>query len=132
MNPQNEIAILDFGSQYTHLIGRRIRELGVVSHIYHNDVLSGTLKNAAGIIISGGPRSVIRDPQLGYDPEIFELGIPVLGLCYGHQLISNIFHGTVSSGSAREYGIAEMRIYQAPIFNGVPNETVVWMSQIFL
>lgn len=128
MKCTNEIAILDFGSQYTHLIGRRIRELGVASHIYHNDISSDSLKNAVGIILSGGPRSVVREPILEYDPLIFELGVPVLGLCYGHQLMSKIFYGKVSSGSSREYGLAEMRVLPSPIFNGVPKESVVWMS----
>ncbi|MFA7654182.1 MAG: glutamine-hydrolyzing GMP synthase [Candidatus Magasanikbacteria bacterium] len=128
MQSNNEIAILDFGSQYTHLIGRRIRELGVISHIYHNDASADKLKNVVGIILSGGPRSVARDPKLAYDPAIFKLGIPILGLCYGHQLMADVFGGAVGSGQAREYGLANMSVFPAPIFKKVPKKTTVWMS----
>ncbi|MFA6486195.1 MAG: glutamine-hydrolyzing GMP synthase [Candidatus Magasanikbacteria bacterium] len=128
MNPKNEIAILDFGSQYTHLIGRRVRELGVISHIYPNDISADKLRNAVGIILSGGPRSVVRDAKLAYDKKIFELGLPILGLCYGHQLMAYHFGGSVGSGQAREYGEAKMSVSPAPIFRGVPKKTTVWMS----
>lgn len=124
----NEIAILDFGSQYTHLIARRIRELGVKSHIYPNDIPADELKNAVGIILSGGPKSVVSDVKLAYDPKLFELNIPILGLCYGHQLTAQHFDGTVSKGEAREYGLAKMNIIDSPIFQNIDQETTVWMS----
>ncbi|MCX6780255.1 MAG: glutamine-hydrolyzing GMP synthase, partial [Candidatus Magasanikbacteria bacterium] len=128
MNSKNEIAILDFGSQYTHLIARRVRELGVVSHIYANDVPVSKLKNASGVILSGGPRSLVRDKKLKIDKKIFDLGLPILGLCYGHQMLADIFGGKVASGQAREYGLANLKVQDAPIFAGVKKNSNVWMS----
>ncbi len=125
---KNEIAILDFGSQYTHLIARRIRELGVISHIYPNNVPAKKLINAVGIILSGGPRSIVNQPKLAYDPKIFELNIPILGHCYGHQLLADHFGGKVISGKAREYGLAKLKIVVSPIFENVKPITNVWMS----
>ena len=128
MTEKNEVAILDFGSQYTHLIARRVRELGVISHIYPNDVSASKLKNTKGIILSGGPRSLVRDPRLEIDKKIFELGLPILGLCYGHQLLADFFGGKVESGQAREYGLANLKVSDAPIFEGVKKNSQVWMS----
>ncbi len=128
MPSNNEIAILDFGSQYTHLIARRVRELGVISRIYPNDVPASRLKNAVGIILSGGPRSVARQPKLKFDKKIFNLGVPILGLCYGHQLMADYFGGQVESGAAREYGLATLKTSSSPIFAGVKKQTTVWMS----
>lgn len=128
MISNNEIAILDFGSQYTHLIARRIRELGVVSHIYSNDIPADKLVNAKGIILSGGPRSLVRDPRLQFDPKLFELGLPILGLCYGHQLMADLFGGKVESGGAREYGLASLQISNSPIFKNTKKKSTVWMS----
>lgn len=128
MEAKNEIAILDFGSQYTHLIARRVRELGVVSHIYPNDVSAKKLKNVVGIILSGGPRSLVRDPRLKFDKNIFNLNLPVLGLCYGHQLLADLHGGKVESGQAREYGLAKLEVSNAPIFSGIKKFSSVWMS----
>ncbi len=125
---KNEVAILDFGSQYTHLIARRIRELGVVSHIYPNDVPAPELKHAIGIILSGGPRSVVRDAVLPFDKKLFDLGVPILGLCYGHQLMAKLFGGSVGSGAAREYGLAKIKHEKHPLFKNVKQNSVVWMS----
>ena len=128
MDTNNEIAVLDFGSQYTHLIARRVRDLGVKSHIYPNNARVDRLKNAVGIILSGGPKSVTAGHVLEYDRAIFDLGIPVLGLCYGHQLMAKHFDGTVESGQSREYGLATTKIYSSPVFDGIDPETQVWMS----
>jgi len=126
---KKEIAILDFGSQYTHLIARRVRELGVVSHIYKNDVDVKELNNAYGIILSGGPRSLVREPKLKIDEQIFNLNIPILGLCYGHQMIADFFGGKVDSGTAREYGLAKLKTDErSPIFKNINKDTTVWMS----
>jgi GMP synthase (glutamine-hydrolysing) len=125
---KTEIAILDFGSQYTHLIARRVRELGVASHIYPSDVSARELQRAWGIILSGGPRSLIRGPKLEYDKDLFNLGVPVIGHCYGHQLMAQHFGGTVAHGAAREYGLAQLQTSTSKIFNGVPKKTQVWMS----
>ena len=128
MSSSNEIAILDFGFQYTHLIARRIRELGVVSHIYPNDVPFKKIKNAVGIILSGGPRSVVREPILPYDPELFKKKLPILGLCYGQQLMAQVLGGSVTSGGGREYGLAKMTVTKSPLFKNVKKNTTVWMS----
>ncbi|OGH70331.1 MAG: hypothetical protein A3C90_01100 [Candidatus Magasanikbacteria bacterium RIFCSPHIGHO2_02_FULL_51_14] len=141
MDNNAHIAILDFGSQYTHLIARRIRELGVKSRIYPNETEIGQFGNSAiGIILSGGPRSVAREPALSHDPAIFQSGIPILGLCYGHQLIARHFGGIVASGIAREYGLAQLSIFnisaqggsvaveQYSIFKNISSCTNVWMS----
>jgi GMP synthase (glutamine-hydrolysing) len=126
---KNEIAILDFGSQYTHLIARRVRELGVISHIYPNNVSIDKLKNATGIILSGGPRSIVNEPKLEVDERIFSSDIPILGLCYGHQMLADFFGGTVESGKAREYGVARLKTDErSPVFKNVNKETTVWMS----
>ncbi|OGH58839.1 MAG: hypothetical protein A2725_03755 [Candidatus Magasanikbacteria bacterium RIFCSPHIGHO2_01_FULL_33_34] len=124
----NEIAILDFGSQYTHLIARRIREIGVISHIYPNDTKAEKLTNAVGIILSGGPKSVTSSEKLEYDTNIFKQNKPILGLCYGHQLIAQHFGSEISSGKIREYGIASLKISDSPIFNNIKKQTTVWMS----
>ncbi|MFH1790046.1 MAG: glutamine-hydrolyzing GMP synthase [bacterium] len=125
---EKEIAILDFGSQYTHLIARRSRELGVLSRIYPNNCPANYLSNAYGIILSGGPKSANSDQKLDFDKKIFNLKIPILGLCYGHQLMACFFNGTVKSGIAREYGISQIEIKDSPIFNGIQSRTTVWMS----
>ena len=124
----NFIAILDFGSQYTHLIARRIRELGIKSEIFSNDVALSELKNTLGVILSGGPRSIVREPKLNIDKQIFGSGLPILGLCYGHQLIADHFGGSVESGSSREYGVAELNLSDSPIFENIKSPTTVWMS----
>ncbi|KKW14080.1 MAG: Glutamine-hydrolyzing GMP synthase, partial [Parcubacteria group bacterium GW2011_GWC2_49_9] len=128
MSPQrDEIVILDFGSQYTHLIARRIRELGVFSRILSPDTPSGEMRSAKGIILSGGPQSVY-DEKIKFDRKIFDLNIPVLGLCYGHQLMAYVLGGHVKGGTVREYGIAQLHISSSAIFEKVSNDQHVWMS----
>lgn len=126
------VAVLDFGSQYTHVITRTVREMGILSRIYPHDVTMDILRTAdiGGIIVSGGPQSVHDPNALTMDPAIVTSGVPVLGICYGHQLIAHLCGGTVASGAAREYGKATMAVTDAtsPLFAGVPHETVVWMS----
>jgi len=128
MISKNEIAILDFGSQYTHLIARRIRELGVISHIYPNDTPMAEIKNVVGIILSGGPKSLVNDPKVPYDKKLFEINIPVLGLCYGHYIITDYFGGTLGTGRSSEYGIAKMKIKDSPIFKNTNEKLNAWMS----
>ncbi|HMP75203.1 MAG TPA: glutamine-hydrolyzing GMP synthase [Kiritimatiellia bacterium] len=105
------IAILDFGSQYTQLIARRIRELHVYCEILPCDTAAAELaaRKAAGVILSGGPASVYEDGAPSCDPAIFELGVPVLGVCYGMQLMARQLGGRVEPGSTREFGHAEVR-----------------------
>lgn len=125
------IAIVDFGSQYTHVIARAVRDAGVLSRIYPHDVAADTLAAAdvGGIILSGGPQSVSAAAPPCVDPKLCACGVPVLGICYGHQLIARLCGGTVVAGNAREYGRATMRIMGAsPLLEGVPSPTVVWMS----
>ncbi len=122
-----EVVILDFGSQYTHLIARRIRELKVFSRIVPPDYPASELSNAIGIILSGGPQSVI-DERIRFDPKILQLGIPVLGLCYGHQLLAHALGGEVRPGTTSEYGIANIRITPKGILSGLKEHEQVWMS----
>ncbi len=124
------IAILDFGSQYASLIARRIRELGVYSEVFPHDVSIEKLKvsSPVGIILSGGPSSVYDDDSPKFSREILELGVPVLGICYGHQLIASTIGGIVRKGSP-EYGSEEIRILRnGSILKGLDIREQVWMS----
>ena len=126
-----KILILDYGSQYTQLIARRIREQEVYAEIISYETTAEELKAAApkGIILSGGPNSVFEKDAPGIDKGIFELGIPVLGICYGMQLMSQVLGGRVVPGKEREYG--KMPIETAkdnPLFKNIPSTIIVWMS----
>jgi len=105
------IAILDFGSQYTQLIARRVRELNVYCEILACDTPTADLasRRPAGIVLSGGPASVYEDDAPACDPALFGLGIPVLGICYGMQLMAQALGGRVEAGTTREFGFAEVR-----------------------
>lgn len=125
---KKHIAILDFGSQYMHLITRRIRQLGVYSKIYPTDVNAHELKDAWGIILSGGPNSVTEN-KVPYDPGLFELDIPILGLCYGHQLMAHHYGGVVTPAHNREYGMATLHVKdKTDLFAGLADSEQVWMS----
>ena len=125
------IAILDFGSQYTHLIARRVRELGVYSEILAHDTPATELRGAGGIILSGGPQSV-TESRLRPDPAIFETGLPILGLCFGHQLLAAIFGGSLHQSLEREYGEAVLSLTaeakHSPLMRGLKTKQTVWMS----
>ena len=112
------IGILDFGSQYTHLIARRVRELGVYSEIlpFNISVCELKIRKPKAIILSGGPASVTDKRSPSCCKEIFELGIPVLGICYGAQLMTKLLCGTVKKAKKREYGRAELVINQRKDF----------------
>lgn len=128
---KEEILILDFGSQYTQLIARRIRELNVFSEIYpYNYPLSEIKKKKPkGIVLSGGPSSVLDEDSPMVDTEIYNLGIPILGVCYGLQLIVFQNGGKVEKAERREYGKAQMLIqYDSPLTKNVSNSSQVWMS----
>ena len=131
MKRDETIIILDFGSQYTQLIARRIRENKVFCEIvpFNQPVETYRNKNLKGIVLSGGPSSVY-DPGAPFcGSEIFELGVPVLGICYGLQLLGKLFQGEVERSQKREYGKAVIRIDRAEdLFFGVKDNTVVWMS----
>src|SRR3989338_3377898 len=126
---KEQIAILDFGSQYTHLIARRIRQLGVLAKIYLPTVSTTKLQGARGLILSGGPQSVHDKTAIKYNSKIFNLGKPILGLCYGHQLIAQRFGGQVKPGKTKEYGFAEISITgSSRFFSGLGQKEKVWMS----
>lgn len=123
------IAVLDFGGQYTHLIANRIRRLGVYSEIVECDSPPKRLGGYKGLILSGGPYSVLDSDRPGFDPSVLNLGVPVLGLCYGHQLVAHSLGGTVSRGEIREYGIAQLKINgNDPLVSGLNESEQIWMS----
>lgn len=128
---QNGILILDFGSQYNQLIGRRIREMQVYSEIipFNTPLEQIREKKPRGIILSGGPSSVNAQEAHLVDKELYNLGVPVLGICYGMQLTAHLLGGEVKKGERGEYGRAELEVTQdCALFNGVPRQSVVWMS----
>src|SRR5881409_220082 len=121
------VLILDFGSQYTQLIGRRIREANVYSEILpFNTGLEKILSyKPKGIILSGGPDSVYEAGAPACDPKIFAQGIPVLGVCYGMQLLAKELGGIVEPSARREYGLREIETTKAPLLENIRR---VWMS----
>lgn len=127
-----KIIVLDYGSQYNQLITRRIREFGVFSELLSHKITAEEVKaiNPKGIILSGGPNSVYDDSAFGIDEEIFNLGIPVLGICYGMQLITHKLGGKVEPAVNKEYGKAELEVTtkEAQLFASTPKTQVVWMS----
>jgi len=125
------IVVLDFGSQYTQIIARKLRESGVYSQIvpYNEPIGEIMARTPKGIILSGGPASVYDANSYNPDTTIFDLGLPILGICYGMQLIVQHFGGSVISASKHEYGKAKLSfVAQNDIFKDTPNEQSVWMS----
>ncbi|HXH40399.1 MAG TPA: glutamine-hydrolyzing GMP synthase [Thermoanaerobaculia bacterium] len=131
-NPGQTVLVLDFGSQYTQLIARRIREQRVYSVVHPFDTAVGKIRSMApkAIILSGGPQSVYSETAPICSREIFELGVPVLGICYGMQLTAFLLDGNVEASSEREYGRAEIDIHatDSPLFAGTPTHQHVWAS----
>src|SRR5690606_3347432 len=143
---ENTIAVLDFGGQYAHLITNRIRRMGVHAVIKPHNTTASELKNYSGIILSGGPQSVNAEHALVADPDIFMLNIPVLGICYGHQLTNKTLGGKVSPGKTKEYGKTKLIIdkfegifkdfdkllptidHRPSTLNPQPSTIDVWMS----
>ncbi len=125
------VLVLDFGSQYAQLIARRVREQSVYCEIVRHDIPAENVKlrNPKGLILSGGPASVYQDGAPKCDPDIFALGIPVLGICYGMQLACDALGGKVDSTPSREYGRATVHVNSHDdLFAGIPDRTDVWMS----
>lgn len=128
------IIIIDFGGQYAHLIASRIRRENVLAEIHQPDEIPSHILEAPevkGIILSGGPQSVYEEGSPYIDPEIFDLGKPVLGICYGHQFMSHNHGGTVTPGdeSGKEFGRAELtHSNTCPLFEKIPEKSVFWMS----
>lgn len=131
MQGHNWIAILDFGSQYSQLIARRVREQRVYSELLRFDTSAATLaaRKPAGIILSGGPASVLDKGAPLCDPALYELGVPILGICYGQQMTAKLLNGAVKPGKAREYGSAQISVLDhSDLFGDLPDTLDVWMS----
>jgi GMP synthase (glutamine-hydrolysing) len=131
MQPKEKILIIDFGSQFTQLITRRVREANVYSEIHSHKITFEEVKQfkPAGIILSGGPMSVYDSDAPDLNEEILKLNIPVLGICYGLQLISKKLGGKVEPAADREYGKAILNVVQSsPLFSDVKPQSKVWMS----
>lgn len=126
-----KIIVLDYGSQYNQLIARRIREIGVFSELMSHKITAQEIRdiNPLGIVLSGGPNSVYDEGSFDIDPEIFELGLPILGICYGMQLISHKLGGKVESASESEYGVAPLALKaKSELFANTPDTQDVLMS----
>jgi GMP synthase (glutamine-hydrolysing) len=127
----DRILILDFGSQYTQLIARRIRELQVYSEIVAFNTPASVVASLrpAGIILSGGPASVYAEGAPQPDPRIFTLGIPILGICYGLQLMGKYLGGSVRKSEKREYGRGEIEVLRTcDLFARLPKKLEIWNS----
>tara|TARA_B100000424_G_scaffold270372_1_gene269529 strand:- start:302 stop:940 length:639 start_codon:yes stop_codon:yes gene_type:complete len=133
-NNLNKILIIDFGSQFTQLIARRIRELGVYSEIISHKKLNSKLNKSKilGIILSGGPLNVYQSKKVKFRKELFEWNIPILGICFGHQVISKELGGKVKKAKHREFGLAKLkRINKSKLTQNFFNKNglnKVWMS----
>jgi len=135
----DKILILDFGSQYTQLIARRVREMHVYSELHSHDMSESDIKtfNPKGIILSGGPNSVYESDTPIAPQIVFELGVPVLGICYGMQTMATKLGGKVENAHTREFGYAEIRAHNhSPLLDNIHDKTNaeghglldVWMS----
>ncbi|HXF06892.1 MAG TPA: glutamine-hydrolyzing GMP synthase, partial [Blastocatellia bacterium] len=131
MAAHETVLILDFGGQYTQLIARRVRELGVYSEIVPYNVPFEAIcsRSPRALILSGGPRSVYEQGAPRCDRRILDLGVPVLGICYGLQLLAHYLGGRVEAAPRREYGAAQVTVQGvSPLFTGLPSTLDVWMS----
>ncbi len=128
---QEKVIVIDFGGQYNQLVARRVRECNVYCEIYSykTDIKKIKEMNPKGIILTGGPNSCYEADSPTYTKELFELGIPVLGLCYGAQLMMHVLGGKVEKAPVREYGKTEVFVKtDSPLFQGVSESTICWMS----
>jgi GMP synthase (glutamine-hydrolysing) len=126
---QPQITVLDAGGQYCHLIARKVRELGVYAEVAPSETAASVLTGCKGIVISGGPSSVYDPGSPSIDAALLESGIPVLGVCYGQQLIAHLLGGVVQKGERGEYGFAQLDITGGDtILRGVEGRQQVWMS----
>lgn len=128
---QEKVIVIDFGGQYNQLVARRVRECNVYCEIYSykTDIEKIKEMNPKGIILTGGPNSCYEADSPTYTKELFELGIPVLGLCYGAQLMMHVLGGKVEKAPVREYGKTEVFVKKdSPLFEGVSESTICWMS----
>lgn len=128
---RSKIVVLDFGSQYAHLIAKRFRMLGFYSEIALPSTDLSAFENAKGIVFSGGPSSVYEENVPEFNEEILSLDLPILGLCYGHQLISKSYGGKVGKAEVGEFGFAQLNLnpqVNSPLFEGIEPSQQVWMS----
>lgn len=128
---QEKVIVIDFGGQYNQLVARRVRECNVYCEIYsyRTDIEQIKAMNPKGIILTGGPNSCYEEDSPTYTKELFELGVPVLGLCYGAQLMNHILGGKVEKAPVREYGKTEVVVDKnSPLFSDVAESTICWMS----
>ena len=131
---KKKILIIDFGSQYSQLIARRIREMEVYCEIVHSShvmtAISKEKENILGVILSGGPESVYEENSPTVEKELFSLNIPILGICYGMQLIAHLNGGTVEKAESKEFGKASLEILEIenPLFENVKQHSQIWMS----
>ena len=129
MAGHDQILILDFGSQYTQLIARRIREQGVYCEIHPCTRAATAIPRLRGIVLSGGPSSVTDADAPPFDPAWLDAGVPVLGICYGMQLLTHLGGGVIGASTHREYGFAEVvKLAEDPLLAGMPDDFPVWMS----
>lgn len=131
MRGRELVVVLDFGSQYSQLIARRVRECKVYCEIHPFDISVEALRRMRpkGVILSGGPANVYQEGAPICDKRVFELGVPILGICYGMQLMAYLLGGEVEPADKREYGPAQLIVDRpSPLFEGVPRESRVWMS----
>ena len=130
MNPTAQIIVLDAGGQYCHLIARKVRDLGVYAEVRPSETPAAELTGARGLVISGGPSSVYDPESPTVDPAIFANGQPVLGICYGQQLMAHLLGGEVRKGDKGEYGLATLDLDATadPMFSGLAGRQQVWMS----
>jgi len=126
----SQIVVLDAGGQYCHLIARKVRDLGVYAEVRPSETPAAELTGARGIIISGGPSSVYDPGSPTVDPAVFGSGRPVLGICYGQQLMAHLLGGSVQKGQKGEYGLATLELdgVDTPIFRGLAGPQQIWMS----
>ncbi len=124
------VIVLDFGGQYNQLIARRVRECNVYCEImpYKSDIGAIKAKNPVGIIFTGGPNSVYELDSPKYNNEIYNLGVPILGICYGSQLMAYSLGGKVEQAPMREYGKMPIKLEKSLLFDGIEDETICWMS----
>jgi GMP synthase (glutamine-hydrolysing) len=130
LNPNPQIIILDAGGQYCHLEARKVRDLGVYAEVRPSETPAAELSGAKGLIISGGPSSVYEAGSPTVDPGIFVTGQPVLGICYGQQLMAYLLGGEVRHGDKGEYGLATLELDDAsdPLFAGLAGRQQIWMN----
>ncbi len=125
------IAVLDFGGQYAHLIAKRVRHLGAYARVFSPRVAAAELAGAKGLILSGGPQSVFGEEAVPFNAALLELAVPILGLCYGHQLVAHLLGGKVNLLDHGEFGRTRLRLEpgaECPLLAGMDAETDVWMS----